>query len=318
MLFYATLLAGIALVLASDTWFSAWLGLEINLLSFTPVILLSAPRGSESGLKYFLVQAVASLILLQISFSWFILPLSSLFLMIPLIMKLGMAPLHFWLPDVVSSMSWSTNMILLTIQKLAPLYLLAVAATLHNLVLMMIGVISTMAGALGGLNETDTRKLMAFSSISHMGWMAVGISLPSLSSLLYVLAYMVLATSTMTLLKKNSITQLSQLTSKDKNTALVMAMFLSMGGFPPLLGFAPKWAILSETLDVSLMAAIMLIATSIVTLYYYIRAGLATLTFIGPTYKLTPPRTSLLHFMLALMNILGGGAYMFMWSSLVL
>nr|VFU78726.1 NADH dehydrogenase subunit 2 [Proasellus hercegovinensis] len=318
-LFMFTLVMGILLMITSKTWFSAWLGLEINLLSFLPIILLSSPRGSEGGLKYFLIQALASLIILQTSFSWFIIPLPALFLMASLSLKLGMAPLHFWLPDVTKSVNWTVNMILLTIQKVGPLYLLSSLTTEDGALLTAVGVTSVTVGALGGMNELDARKLMAFSSISHMGWMAIGTAISSSSWVLYLLTYIMMALTLMGTLKKMHVFQLSQLSFKGNDSMFVMILLLSMGGFPPFLGFAPKWAILIESLDVSLLVSLMLVSASVVTLYYYIRAGLAMLVFSSLSQKTSFP-TALppLYHMLLYFNVFGGGMYMFMWSSLVL
>nr|VFU78892.1 NADH dehydrogenase subunit 2 [Proasellus coxalis] len=318
MLFLFTLTTGITLMITGKTWFSVWLGLEINMMSFLPIIMLTSPRGSEGGLKYFLVQAVASLIILQTSFSWFFFTVPAFLLMAPLALKLGMAPLHFWLPEVVKALGWSENMILLTLQKVGPLYLLSASSMMNSLTLIVLGLFSAVVGAAGGLNETDMRKLMAFSSIGHMGWMAVGMAMATTSWALYLIVYMVMALSVMMLLKKMKISYLSQLSSKGRDSVFMMAMLLSMGGFPPLLGFAPKWAILMDSLEVSLLVAIMLISTSVITLYYYIRAGLAVLTFMGPNQSFPTHRSTPLFLMLALLNTLGGGVYMFMWSSLVL
>nr|VFU78735.1 NADH dehydrogenase subunit 2 [Proasellus karamani] len=314
---FSTLLGGIILMLNSKTWFSVWLGLEINMLSFLPMILLSSPRSSESGLKYFLVQAIASLVILQVSFSWSIFPLHTMFLLIPLALKLGMAPLHFWLPDVVKAMNWRINMLLLTLQKIGPLYLMASISASSGTLLILVGLSSAMVGALGGLNETDLRKLMAFSSIGHMGWIAIGIMVSALAWALYLLTYILMATTFMMALEKMQAFQLTQLTAKTKSSSLIMITLLSLGGFPPFLGFAPKWAVLSESLNTSPLIAIILVVASIITLYYYIRAGLSTLVSTGVSNNMSTPLPPLLTTMLYT-NILGGGLYMLMWSSLVL
>nr|VFU78851.1 NADH dehydrogenase subunit 2 [Proasellus rectus] len=317
-MFMATLIFGIIIMLSSKTWFSVWLGLEINLLSFLPIILFSSPTGSEGGLKYFLVQAMGSLIILQTSFSWFMLPCPYLFLSIPLILKLGAAPLHFWLPEVTKTLPWRTNMVLLTLQKTGPLYLLATTMVNHKPLLLLISVFSAVVGSLGGLNEMDLRKLMAFSSISHMGWMFVGMALTQAHWLLYFLVYIISSLALIILMEKNNMSSLNQLTPKDKNSLLVMLLFLSLGGFPPMLGFAPKWAILMGVSNLSLPLAILLISTSVLTLFYYIRAGLLTLTLSSTNFKMSLLVNSYMQTILIFINTLGGGLYMLLWGSLVL
>nr|VFU78812.1 NADH dehydrogenase subunit 2 [Proasellus arthrodilus] len=313
----STLLLGIIIMLSSKTWFSVWLGLEINLLSFLPIILFSSATGSEGGLKYFLIQAMGSLLILQASFSWFALPCPYLFFIAPLTLKLGAAPLHFWLPEVTKAIPWRINMILLTLQKMGPLYLLAAISATYKLPLLVISIFSTIVGSLGGLNETDLRKLMAFSSISHMGWMFVGMTLTQTHWVLYLSIYIITSLTLMLFLDKNNIHSLSQLTPKDKNSLLIMLLFMSLGGFPPFLGFAPKWAILMSTTNFSISLTILLVVTSVVTLYYYIRAGLLTLALSSMNLKMKLMNNPMQTF-LALMNMIGGGLYMFLWSSLML
>nr|VFU78825.1 NADH dehydrogenase subunit 2 [Proasellus ortizi] len=318
MVFISTLFLGVAMMMSSKTWFSAWLGLEINLLSFLPVILLSSPTSSESGLKYFLVQAMGSLIILQASFSWPILPYPFLFFILPLSLKLGAAPLHFWLPEVTKSLPWSVNMILLTAQKMGPLYLLA-AASLHNkMPILLISVSSVIVGSLGGLNEMDLRKLMAFSSISHLGWMLVGSTLAQMHLVLYFLTYVTTSLSLIIFLNKMNVFSMNQLISKNKNSLLTMLLFLSLGGFPPFLGFAPKWAILMSMTSLSLLMSVILVFTSMITLFYYIRAGLMTITLNKTNFNFNMSLSNKSQAVFVLTNIMGSSLYMYMWSSLML
>nr|VFU78674.1 NADH dehydrogenase subunit 2 [Proasellus granadensis] len=318
MVFMLTLSLGIFVMLMSKTWFSVWLGLEMNLLSFLPMILLSSSTSSEGGLKYFLIQALGSLLILQTSFSWSLIPLPYLFFTVPLLLKLGAAPLHFWLPGVAKTLTWRMNMILLTVQKTGPLYLLATVSATHTLPLIIISMFSTIIGALGGLNEMDLRKLLAFSSINHMGWMMVGMTLTQTHWVLYFMTYIITSLSLIMSLNSMNILSLNQLLPKGKNNMLIMLLLLSLGGFPPLLGFAPKWAILMSSVSLSLPLSFLLITMSMVTLYYYIRTGLVSLTFKKTDVKLNLPGSSKPQTLLAFINVAGGLLYMFMWSSLTL
>nr|VFU78786.1 NADH dehydrogenase subunit 2 [Proasellus ibericus] len=317
-MFTVTLFSGIVIMLSSKTWFSVWLGLEINLLSFLPIMLLSSPLAGEGGLKYFLVQALGSLLILETSLSWFMAPHSYLLFAAPLALKLGAAPFHFWLPDVMKALPWRVNLILLTIQKTGPLYLLSVASASYKLPLLIASVFSVVVGSLGGLNEMDLRKLMAFSSISHMGWMFTGMALNQILWAGYFATYIITSLALIILLENMNISSLSQLTAKNKNSLVALLLFMSLGGFPPLLGFAPKWAVLVGTVSVSLPLSILLVATSVLTLYYYTRAGLMTLSLGGTNLKMKPPANNMIQTLLILVNVMGGGLYMYLWSSLTL
>lgn len=266
----------------------------------------------EGGLKYFLIQAVASLILLQTSFTWFLLPLPELFILTPISLKLGMAPFHFWLPDVVKNLNWVLNLVLLTAQKIGPIYLLSTVGATNKLFLATVGVLSVVVGATGGLNEIDIRKLIAFSSIRHIGWIAIGAILTTSLWALYLLTYIFISSTLITALYKININYIRQLTLKNKDSIFIIVLFLSLGGFPPLLGFAPKWAILIKTIDLSLSLTVVLILTSVLTLFYYIRARLAATSLSSSNLMITvPPHTRPLS-ILVYTNILGGGLYMLM------
>nr|VFU78737.1 NADH dehydrogenase subunit 2 [Proasellus cantabricus] len=316
--FIATLSLGIVMMVSSKTWFSVWLGLEINLLSFLPVILLASANTSEGGLKYFLIQAMGSLLILQTSFSWSMLPYSFMFFILPLTLKLGAAPLHFWLPDVTKTLPWRVNMILLTAQKMGPLYLLTMVSMGHKPPLLLISAASAVVGSLGGLNEMDLRKLMAFSSISHMGWVLASSTLSSAHWVMYFLTYVVTSLSLIIILDNMNMFSVGQLTSKNKSSLLTMLLFLSLGGLPPFLGFAPKWAILMSGASVSLALSVILVLTSMITLYYYIRTSLMTITLNAANFNMMVMMNNKFKTALIFASVMGGGVYMYMWSSLML
>lgn len=87
-----------------------------------------------------------------------------------MLLKLGIAPFHSWLPHVISSISWTICMILATIQKIAPIRLLVIITPKDFSFLLVISVAaSTIVGGVGGINQTQIRSLIAYSSIGHIG-----------------------------------------------------------------------------------------------------------------------------------------------------
>ena len=178
---------------SANSWFGVWMGLEINLLSFIPLITIKNNlNNSEASLNYFLIQAFGSTVILFsiiiylifINLNFFLklnnylfnflnfLPL--LLISFTLMLKIGVAPFHFWFPNVIENISWLNNLILITWQKFAPLIIISYLVNLNILFIIFV-IISTFIGAIGGLNQTSLRKLIAFSSINHMGWMIGGI-----------------------------------------------------------------------------------------------------------------------------------------------
>nr|YP_010265198.1 NADH dehydrogenase subunit 2 [Charybdis hellerii]UIP56981.1 NADH dehydrogenase subunit 2 [Charybdis hellerii] len=280
LLFFFTLLTGTLLSISSTSWFGAWLGLELNLLSFIPLITTKlCPFLSEAAIKYFLVQALASTILIMSSSMYMYTPeISYSLILISLMIKLGAAPVHFWFPQVIEGLSWPQAFILLTIQKVAPMFLisyLTFTPTLTSMIIFM-ALFSSVVGALGGLNVMKLRKLMAFSSINHMSWMLIAMSLNDIMWLVYFLFYCFTSGSVIILLYTTHTYTLSNILNQNNKSMILSLLIpmnlLSLGGLPPFLGFIPKW-IMIQLFSSKMMIFILLILliSSLITLYFYLQ-----------------------------------------------
>nr|BAF43954.1 NADH dehydrogenase subunit 2 [Takydromus tachydromoides]BBA31825.1 NADH dehydrogenase subunit 2 [Takydromus tachydromoides] len=281
-------------------WFLAWVGLEINTLAAIPILAKQHhPRATEASTKYFIIQATASSIILFSSIFnawytgiWDITQLSThpapTLLALALIMKLGLAPLHFWLPEVMQGTDMITALIIATSQKLPPMILLYMTSNqLPGLILLLVAVISTLIGGWSGLNQTQLRKIMAFSSIGHLGWMAA-VSTTSKELLLLTLIIYLLMTTSMFSMLINSTAK----TIKDLGTlwnlspalsTIMMLTLLALGGLPPLSGFLPKWLILQELTTNHLIPTATLIAmASLLSLMFYMRLTFTSALIISP------------------------------------
>nr|YP_005088734.1 NADH dehydrogenase subunit 2 [Ctenoptilum vasava]AEB71602.1 NADH dehydrogenase subunit 2 [Ctenoptilum vasava] len=181
MFFFFILIFSTFISISANSWMGCWIGLEINLLSFIPLISNSKNLfSSEASLKYFLVQSIASInflfsiLLKMIMFKNFeINNLFSILINSSMFMKMGSAPFHFWFPNIIEGMSWMNCFILMSWQKITPMILMSYY--LNNNFLMLIMMINTIIGAIGGINQTSLRKLMSFSSINNLGWMMLAI-----------------------------------------------------------------------------------------------------------------------------------------------
>nr|APB92308.1 NADH dehydrogenase subunit 2 [Andrias davidianus] len=273
----------------SHHWFLVWIGLEINTLAILPLMTKQQhPRAVESATKYFLIQASASALILFAAMinawtngEWSILNthtlMSSIMITIALAMKLGIAPFHLWLPDVLQGLNLFTCLIMSTWQKLAPMALLILMHNqLNTQLLMLMALLSALIGGWGGLNQTQLRKIMAYSSIAHLGWMLMVITFsPSLMTLNLVI-YLILTTSmflALLILSAHNINQLSISWVKNPMMmAIILITLVALGGLPPTTGFMPKWLILLELIkqDMTTVAFIMSMAT-LLSLFFYIR-----------------------------------------------
>nr|AAK56876.1 NADH dehydrogenase subunit II [Rana boylii] len=287
-IFLLSLAIGTTITLSSFHWLLAWVGLEINTLAIIPLMTKTPhPRAIEAATKYFLTQAAASALILFSALinawqtgEWNINSLTDLpmnALSIALMMKLGLAPLHFWMPEVLQGISLPTGLILSTWQKIAPMTLLLQTSHLLNLNLTIaLGLTSILIGGWGGIGQTQLRKIMAFSSIGHLGWIIVILKFnPQLSLFNFVLYLIMTAAMFMSLISVSS-TKMSQISASwSKTPALsttTMLVMLSLAGLPPLTGFAPKLLITLELVkqNATLLAAIIMLI-SLLALFFYLR-----------------------------------------------
>nr|AGR85405.1 NADH dehydrogenase subunit 2 [Andigena hypoglauca lateralis] len=285
----SSLILGSAVVISSNHWALTWTGLEINTLAIIPMISKSHhPRAIEASIKYFLVQATASATILLSSTinawstgQWDITQLtnhtSCLLLTAAIAMKLGLVPFHFWFPEILQGSSLMTALLLSTLIKLPPLSILLITSnSLNPTLLTILALTSAALGGWMGLNQTQTRKIMAFSSISHLGWMALIITyMPKLTLLTFCLYTLLTSSTFLTLNTSNSTKLTTMMTSWTKNpplNATLMLTLLSLAGLPPLTGFLPKWLIIQElTKQEMTMAALTIALLSLLNLFFYLR-----------------------------------------------
>nr|YP_010946271.1 NADH dehydrogenase subunit 2 [Allacta hainanensis]WGO56989.1 NADH dehydrogenase subunit 2 [Allacta hainanensis] len=280
ILFHFTLIGGILLTISSNSWMGAWMGLEINLLSFIP-IMNNAENiyTTEASMKYFLIQALSSSMLLFMILMTFIEMFNmsiriDMLNMIPLMLKSGVSPFHWWFPVVMEGLSWKNCAILMTLQKMAPMILIMNIFQSKFLPMMFI-MISILVGSLGGLNQISIRKMLTYSSINHMGWLLSTMLISEILWMIYFMIYSIL-TITITLMAKTyNISFINQTFSMNNYPILKFLLFLtllSLGGLPPFSGFFPKWIIVQFMMknNFVIMNTIMIIL-SLITLYYYLR-----------------------------------------------
>nr|ADW80874.1 NADH dehydrogenase subunit 2 [Diporiphora bilineata] len=296
---------GIALgtltVISANHWLTAWLGLELNMISILPVIAKQKhPRSTEAATKYFLTQAAASALMLFSSTlntwqtgSWDITQLNnklSCILMISaLVMKMGAAPTHFWLPEVMQGSTLTTTLLITTWQKIAPITLLYMISNhTEPIITLTIGLLSIMIGGWGGFNQTQIRKMMAYSSIAHLGWTMTAISIVPNIALINIIIYMTISTPFFILLMNTSTKTLQSMTTvwsyAPATTIILMLLLLSMAGLPPLTGFTPKLLILDNLIAHKMtLTATTMALLSLLSLTFYLRTSYLLTSTASPT-----------------------------------
>nr|YP_010137174.1 NADH dehydrogenase subunit 2 [Paraglenea fortunei]QWM97233.1 NADH dehydrogenase subunit 2 [Paraglenea fortunei] len=290
LMFFMTMMSGTLITISSYSWFSMWMGLEINLLSIIP--LMSDSKNlypAESALKYFITQALASNILLFAILSSLNLSESlsmshdylTLILNSALLTKMGAAPFHAWFPEVMEGLNWNNSLIMLTWQKIAPMVLLFYNCYFSMFFLIII-LLSTVISGIMGLNQTSLRKIMAYSSINHISWMLASMLNSQSIWMFYFLVYSIISINIVWIFKKMEIFTLNQLYFSLNSSKLMklffLINFLSLGGLPPFLGFFPKWLVINNLLQNNfyLMGTLLIIFT-LITLFFYLRITFTSL-----------------------------------------
>nr|AIG23306.1 NADH dehydrogenase subunit 2 [Ningaui ridei] len=284
-----SLFIGTCLTLFTNHWFVAWMGLEINTLAIIPLMTFpNNPRTTEAATKYFLTQATASMMMMfaivynawvtnqwtlfQLSDQWAIIAMT-----LALSMKLGLAPFHFWVPEVTQGISLTSGMILLTWQKIAPTAIIyQIAPCLDMKILITFALLSTILGGWGGLNQTHMRKILAYSSIAHMGWMVIIVHINPTMTILNLVIYIMATLTTFLTLNISNTTKVKALgglwNKSTPATIIILLTLLSLGGLPPLTGFMPKWLILQELIsNGNITIATIMALSALLNLFFYMR-----------------------------------------------
>lgn len=176
----------------------------------------------------------------------------------------------------MEGLSWNNSLILITWQKLAPIILISYEININIINIAVI--LSTIIGALGGLNQTSLRKLIAFSSINHLGWILIAIQINQSIWLIYFIIYRLLRFNIIYYFNIFKISHINQLFSSYFISKPIKFMLffnlLSLGGLPPFLGFLPKWLVIQHTtINRQLFILIIIIIITLITLYFYLRVS---------------------------------------------
>ncbi len=311
-------LLGAMLLISGNSLIMVYLGLELTSLASYALVAFNrdSKDGSEAAMKYFVLGSMASgLLLYGMSMIYgatgtlalpavaealattgtdnLLLVFGMVFLVVGIAFKLGVAPFHMWVPDVYQGAPLAATLFISTVPKLAAFamaYRLLVSgmAPLHGDWLQMLAVLavaSIIVGNLAAIMQTNIRRMLAYSTISHMGFVLLGM-LPGTgagygASLFYIIVYALMSAAAFGMLimlsgKGHSVQDLDDLKGLNRHNgwlAAVMALVVfSMAGVPPLVGFFAKWLVIEAVLQAGLAwVAIVAVVFSVIGAYYYLR-----------------------------------------------
>lgn len=197
----------------------------------------------ESSIKYFCIQALGRAVLFYsglLLFSNLFCSFSVLSIILGGIVKLGLFPFHFWVPNVIGGLSWFPIYIILTIQKVAPFaFFISIISFCREDIqfcVALLGGLTALVGGVLGNNQTDIRGILGYSSVAHRGWMFIGVL--GGSFWLYFFVYCLRLGITFFFLE-------------NKKCKLERGIgLLSLRGLPPFLIFVGKWGVLKRGLEI--------------------------------------------------------------------
>lgn len=286
------------LLVSSINWLSIYLAIELQTLSL--FILAALKRDSaystEAGLKYFVLGTVSSglflfgcALLYGLTGETSIQGINSavgtdvgkILITISLLFKLSAAPFHMWAPDVYEGAPTTTTALLATVPKIGVFSILVQIGPVTNVVLVC-AVLSIVYGAIGALNQTKIKRLLAYSGIGHMGFILFGLAIGSFesiqASLIYMVIYVIITICSFSIilslkLAKDLIVEVGGLSRDNPVIALTLALaFLSTAGIPPLAGFLSKWLILLSGISNGYyLICIIAVISSVIAGVYYVR-----------------------------------------------
>lgn len=294
-IYILTLIFGTILACSSSSWFTCWLGLEINLISLIPLLIIQLnPYSSETAIKYFIAQALASIIIIFSSILFFKLRpnnsiiFTNLIIILALSIKMGAAPFHFWLPQVIQTAKWFQIILILTWQKIAPIILILFV---KNNLIKIILLLRCFIGAIGAINQITIKKILVYSSILHTGWILASILCSKYIWIFYFLIYSLITLAIILSLSFSSFKTVKELFHSNTTPLIsffVFLNFLSLAGIPPFLGFIIKLIAISSIflsgIDFSIF--LILIISSLVSLFYYLRLIFSSLILSHKNNKL--------------------------------
>lgn len=310
ILFILFAILGSFVLISSDNFLTAFIGLELQSLSLYLMAAFNTKnlKSNEAGIKYFSLGALSSgFLLFGISMIYYdtgsfymqnlnnfttISEIGLSLVLISLFFKVSAAPFHIWTPDVYEGSPTISTLFFASLPKFASLiFLFRVYQELNisgiqslNYIFQIVCAISLLVGVYGAITQKVIKRLLAFSSINHIGFMLLGIMSYQLMSegtlFFYLIIYLITTFGIFAVLLnlrtvEGEFTKISQLnglrfTSNSKSISMLV-FFFSLAGIPPFAGFFAKFFILSASItDGFFFLSIVAVLSSVIAAFYYL------------------------------------------------
>ena len=306
---------GMMVMISSNDLMVFYIGLELQSLALYVLATFNRDqlKSSEAGLKYFVLSALSSGLLLygcsliygfsgstnfdiisnQLNSTNYVLTFGIVFILVGLAFKISAVPFHMWAPDVYEGSPTSVTLFFTMVPKIAALtvFIRFLYVPFLNLIdqwqmiIIFLSIASMLFGAIAAIGQTNIKRLIAYSSISHIGYTLAGLATGSnegiQSSIVYITIYVIMNLaffSCLLMLKRNNqyYEDIDDLSGLSKNHPLLslslLVILFSLAGIPPLAGFFAKFYIFTAVLEQSMyFLAIVGLLSTVIAAFYYLR-----------------------------------------------
>nr|UXX50289.1 NADH dehydrogenase subunit 2 [Haemaphysalis yeni] len=263
----------IIISITSNNWFIFWIMMEMNMMMFIPILKKNKMENCNSMITYFIVQSFSSIMFFMgstmMSINYYL--INEMLIVISLMIKLAMIPFHSWLILISETLEYNSFMIILSIQKMIPLIIIN---NMMNKIVYMISIISLIMSSIMIFNLKLFKKILVFSSISHLSWMIILMYSLSNFWVSYMMIYFLMIYSITKILKKTSINSIHNLMSNkllNNDKISIIIYMMALGGMPPFMGFMIKFLAITIIIKYSMISMIILIVSSLINIFIYIR-----------------------------------------------
>jgi NADH-quinone oxidoreductase subunit N len=306
---------GMMVMISSNDLMVFYMGLELQSLALYVLATFNRDqlKSSEAGLKYFVLSALSSGLLLygcsliygfsgstnfnvissQLNSNEYVLTFGIVFILVGLAFKISAVPFHMWAPDVYEGSPTSVTLFFTMVPKIAALtvFIRFLYVPFLNLIdqwqmiIIFLSIASMLFGAIAAIGQTNIKRLVAYSSIGHIGYTLAGLATGSnegiQSSIIYISIYVIMNLalfSCLLMLKRNNqyYEDIDDLSGLSKNHPLLslslLVILFSLAGIPPLAGFFAKFYIFKAVIEQSMyFLAIVGLLSTVIAAFYYLR-----------------------------------------------
>jgi len=306
---------GMMVMISSNDLMVFYMGLELQSLALYVLATFNRDqlKSSEAGLKYFVLSALSSGLLLygcsliygfsgstnfnvissQLNSNEYVLTFGIVFILVGLAFKISAVPFHMWAPDVYEGSPTSVTLFFTMVPKIAALtvFIRFLYVPFLNLIdqwqmiIIFLSIASMLFGAIAAIGQTNIKRLVAYSSIGHIGYTLAGLATGSnegiQSSIIYISIYVIMNLalfSCLLMLKRNDqyYEDIDDLSGLSKNHPLLslslLVILFSLAGIPPLAGFFAKFYIFKAVIEQSIyFLAIVGLLSTVIAAFYYLR-----------------------------------------------